>query len=40
MALNCTITKAMAKTIPVRAIIPDAAAESSAWADATDRPLE
>jgi hypothetical protein len=37
IALNCTITKAIAKTIPVSAIIPDAAAESRAWAEATER---
>jgi hypothetical protein len=38
IALNCAITKAMAKTIPVSAIMPEAAAERSAWAEATDTP--
>jgi hypothetical protein len=37
MALNCTMTKARANTMPVNAIIPDAAAAKYACAEATDR---
>jgi hypothetical protein len=38
IALNCTITKAMAKAMPVNAIIPEATAERHACADVTDKP--
>ena len=37
MALNCTMTKAMEKTIPVNAIIPDATADKKACAEEIDR---
>ena len=36
-ALNCTMTKAIANTTPVSAIIPDATADNTARAAATDR---
>ena len=36
MALNCTMTKAMANTMPMSAIIPEAAAERYACAEATE----
>ena len=38
MALNCTMTKAMANTIPVSANMPEATAEKNAWAEATETP--
>jgi hypothetical protein len=37
MALNCTMTKAIANTMPVSAIMPEAVAERHACAEATDR---
>jgi hypothetical protein len=37
MALNCTMTKAMAKTTPVSAIIPEAVADRYACAEETDK---
>jgi len=37
MALNCTMMKAMANTMAVRDIIPDAAADRKACAEATER---
>ena len=37
IALNCTMTKAMANTTPVSAIIPEAAADRQACAEVTDK---
>jgi hypothetical protein len=36
MALNCTVTNARAKTTPVSAIIPEAAADRNACAEDID----